>query len=299
MYGLLLFVVIVVSLITVLMHRVERSIQYRAGTGRAGQTAAKAPVAQRLVAGLIIAALILAVWHALYLKVGQEAIASPQMAFAKLLRLLGQPEFWENTAETFRALGLSLLISCVAGTVIGIALGSSRRASDVAEPMLVTLYALPKVTLYPVILMFFGIGLTAKVAFGALYGMIPMTILTMDAIRNMNPTLLRTARAMRLSVWQTFAFVKVPATVPEIVSGLRISFSITLLGVMIGEMFASRRGLGFMIMNSIGVNDTATMMAVTVLIGLFAIVVNTSLIALDDLVHRGNAGTASQLARQN
>jgi len=299
MYGLLLFVIVSVSLVTVLMHRLERSIQYRAGIGRAGMQNAKAPVPQRIAAALIIALVILAVWQLLYLKVGQEAIASPGMALAKLLRLLGQPEFWVNTQETARALGLSLLISCVAGTLIGIALGSSRQASDVAEPMLVTLYALPKVTLYPVVLMFFGIGLTAKVAFGALYGMIPMTILTMDAIRNMNPTLLRTARVMRLDMWQTLAYIKVPATVPEIVSGLRISFSITLLGVMIGEMFASRRGLGFMIMNSIGVNDTATMMAITVLIGIFAIVVNTGLIALDDRVHRGNAGTASSFAKQN
>jgi NitT/TauT family transport system permease protein len=113
----------------------------------------------------------------------------------------------------------------------------------------------------------------------------------------MNPTLLRTARVMRLTAWQTFLFVKVPATIPEIVSGLRISFSITLLGVMIGEMFASRRGLGFMIMNSIGVNDTSTMMAVTVLVGLFAIVVNSALIALDDRVHGGHSAAALGRAR--
>ena len=55
---------------------------------------------------------------------------------------------------------------------------------------------------------------------------------------------------------------------------------------MIGEMFASRRGLGFMIMNSIGVNDTATLMAVTVVIGLFALTVNSALIALDERMHR-------------
>jgi NitT/TauT family transport system permease protein len=298
MYGLLLFVIIVVSLITILLHRLERSIQYRAGSGRAGMMVDKAPLLQRVAAALIVAVVIIVVWHSLFLKVGQEAIASPSMALTKLLRLLGQPEFWENTAETSRALGLSLLISCVAGTLIGVALGSSRGRSDVAEPMLVTAYALPKVTLYPVVLMFFGIGLTAKVAFGALYGMIPMIILTMDAVRNMNPSLLRTARVMRLTMWQTFLFVKVPATIPEIVSGLRISFSITLLGVMIGEMFASRRGLGFMIMNSIGVNDTSTMMAITVLVGVFAIVINSALIALDDHVHGHSAEGALAHAAQ-
>jgi NitT/TauT family transport system permease protein len=55
---------------------------------------------------------------------------------------------------------------------------------------------------------------------------------------------------------------------------------------MIGEMFASQRGLGYMIMNSIGVNDTATMMAVTLLIAVFALAVNGGLLALDDRLHR-------------
>ena len=286
MYGLLLFVILAVSSITILLHHIERKVQYRSGAAHAGDASEKAPLVERLLAGLLIALLIAAVWQVLYWKVGQEAIASPAMTMAKLRSLLWQPEFWENTAETGRALGLSILFSCLVGALIGIALGSSRAAGEIFEPMLVTLYALPKVTLYPVILMFFGIGLPAKVAFGALYGMIPMIILTMNAIRNMNPTLLRTARAMRLSRWQALVSVKVPATVPEIVTGLRISFSITLLGVMIGEMFASRRGLGFMIMNSIGVNDTATLMAVTVVIGLFALTVNSALIALDERMHR-------------
>ena len=86
---------------------------------------------------------------------------------------------------------------------------------------------------------------------------------------------------MNLSPWQHFGTILVPATLPEICSGLRISFSITLLGVMIGEMFASRRGLGSMVMHSMGVNDTATMMAITVFIGVFAVAGNRLLMRLD------------------
>jgi NitT/TauT family transport system permease protein len=74
--------------------------------------------------------------------------------------------------------------------------------------------------------------------------------------------------------------------VPEIVSGIRISFSITLLGVMIGEMFASSRGLGFLIMNSININDTSTMMAVTLLVGGFALAANTGLLAAERAIAR-------------
>jgi ABC-type nitrate/sulfonate/bicarbonate transport system permease component len=286
MYGLLLFVILVVSTLSIVMQWAEDRVQYRSGAGHSGDADRKAGIGERAAAGLVIALVILAIWQALYHKVGQEALASPATTVAKLVALLGRPEFWANVAETASALGLSLLLSCFAGALLGIVIGANRKASEVAEPMLVTLYALPKVTLYPVVLLFFGIGLSAKVAFGALYGMIPMMLITLNAIRNMNPSLRRTAQVLRLSRMQSAFTVMIPATVPEIVTGLRVSFSITLLGVMIGEMFASQRGLGFMIMNSIGVNDTATMMAVTLLIAIFALTVNGGLLALDDRLHR-------------
>jgi NitT/TauT family transport system permease protein len=165
-------------------------------------------------------------------------------------------------------------------------LGLNQTACEVSEPMLVTLYSLPKVTLYPIVLLFVGIGLGAKVVFGAMYGLIPMMLIAMNAVRSMNPALAKSARVLRLSRWQTIARVMLPATIPEIVTGIRVSFSITLLGVMIGEMFASSRGLGFLIMNSININDTATMMAVTILIAVFAVSVNSALIAWDRKVHR-------------
>lgn len=286
MYALLLLVVFFVSSLTILLHWAEQRVRYRAGAGHAGVGPGKASTAEKLIAGGAVAAVILLLWQAFFLTAGSEALASPAMTAARLWALLGNPSFWGNVAETMHALGLALLISCLGGALLGIAIGSSKAASELLEPMLVTVYAIPKVTLYPVILLFFGIGMAAKVAFGALHGVIPMALVTMNAVRNMNPNFRRSSRAMRLTRMQTLTTVMVPATVPEIVTGLRISFSITLLGVMVGEMFASKRGLGFMIMNGISVNDTATMMSVTVLIGVFAIVVNSALLALDHRLHR-------------
>lgn len=231
-------------------------------------------------------AAVAALWQFVHWLVGDVSLTGPVQTIAHLAALLGTEMFWGHIAETMRALSLALLISCVAGALVGLVLGLSPRASEVTSPMLVTLYALPKVTLYPVILLFVGIGMAAKVTFGVLHGMIPMILIAMNAIRSLSPGLLLTARAMRLSRVQTIGTIVVPATIPELVTGLRISFSITLLGVMVGEMFASSRGLGFLIMNGINVNDTATMMAVTILIAAFAVTVNTALLALERRVHR-------------
>jgi NitT/TauT family transport system permease protein len=80
--------------------------------------------------------------------------------------------------------------------------------------------------------------------------------------------------------------ILLPATIPEIVTAVRLGFCLTFLGVMVGEMFASKRGLGYMIMTGISVNDVPTMNAVTVLIGIFAIAVNSFLLAIEQRAYR-------------
>jgi ABC-type nitrate/sulfonate/bicarbonate transport system permease component len=286
MYALLVFVFAAVSVLTLILHAAEQRVQYRARSGATERSPGVIKFFDRMIGIAIVALVIFIVWQLLYDKVGREALASPAMAFTKIGVLFSRPEFWSNVAETMRALGLSLGLSCVAGALIGVVLGLHKPTKAVLEPLLIAFYAMPKVTLYPMILLFFGIGLSAKVAFGAIYGMIPMILITLNAIASMNPSLRRTGQVMRLNRTQMLTTIILPATVPEMVSGVRISFSITLLGVMIGEMFASQRGLGFMIMNSMGVNDTPTMMAVTVLIGLFALTINGALMVLDARFHR-------------
>ena len=80
--------------------------------------------------------------------------------------------------------------------------------------------------------------------------------------------------------------VLIPAALPEIATGLRLGFSLTLLGTLLGEMFASQRGLGFMIVNAIGLADTKTMMAVTLLLFIFAGTANAILLAGERALHR-------------
>ncbi|HEV2677374.1 MAG TPA: ABC transporter permease subunit [Aliidongia sp.] len=286
MYALLVFVLVSVSILTLVLHAAEQRVQYRARAGAVARAADEVGTAGRWLGLAACILVILVVWEIVFLRVGQEAVASPLTSFRRLGILLTQDDFWANVAETMRALALSLGLSCVVGALVGMALGVSKAASDVLAPLLIAFYAMPKVTLYPVILLFFGIGLAAKVAFGAIYGMIPMILITMNAILSMNPSLRRTSQVMHLTRVQYLCTVVLPATLPEMVSGLRISFSITLLGVMIGEMFASQRGLGFMIMNSMGVNDTSTMMAVTVLISIFALTMNGGLMLLDTRFRR-------------
>jgi NitT/TauT family transport system permease protein len=228
-----------------------------------------------------------AIWQSLYVYVGDSALASPLQTVEKLSELLRNDDFWIHVSETGRAFVWAFAIAVLGGVSLGMALGLGRLAGNVAEPILVTLYSIPKVVLYPLILLCFGLGISAKVAFGVMHGLIPIALFSMNAIRQMKPVYRRTSQVLRLTSLQTALTVIVPAILPEITSGVRLGLSLTLLGVLIGEMFASQRGLGFLLTSAINLGQIDTIMAIALLLTVFAIACNTLMMMFErHLTHR-------------
>ena len=238
---------------------------------------------------LLLTITLLVAWQILHQWAGDTALTAPLPTLGHLWTMVSQKRFVPHVTETGLAFLQALAIAWIGGVGIGVLLGGHKLSGEVAEPILVGLYSLPKITLYPVILLLFGLGMPAKVAFGALHGIIPVVLFTMSAVRNVNRTYLRAGRSMRLTPAQMAWHILIPATLPEIFSGLRIGFSLTLLGTMLGELFASQRGLGFLLMTAIDLNDVATILAIAVLISLFAVITNAILLAIDRRLRRGSA----------
>lgn len=125
----------------------------------------------------------------------------------------------------------------------------------------------------------------AIVAFGAIHGIVPISIFALNAVRNINPTQLRTARVLRLSPMGLFLHVLLPATLPEIVSGIRVGFSLALIGTLLGEMFGSQHGPGHLLMQAMSLHNIERILALTLLIVVFAAGINALLLALDRRLH--------------
>jgi NitT/TauT family transport system permease protein len=242
---------------------------------------------------LLVLAAALLIWQGVFEYAGSVAITPPVATFVYAAGLLRGGFLWPHVWATLLAFMLALAISTVLGVVLGLLFGLRRFAGDVAEPLIAGFYTIPKVTLYPVMLLLFGLGLSAKVAFGVIHGMVPILLFTLTAVKNLPPVYLRAGRALRLSPGQTATRIVLPALVPEIVSGLRVGFALTLLGVLIGEMFASQRGLGFLIINGINSNNVPMTTSVTLIIVVFAIAANSALLAIDRRMHHA-PGAASQ-----
>ena len=130
-----------------------------------------------------------------------------------------------------------------------------------------------------------GIGISAKIAFGAIHGIIPVALFTLGAVRTIKPILIKTGRVLKLSPTVMVREILFPAAVPEIFTGIRVGFSLTLIGTVLGEMFAAQRGLGYLLMNAISLYNIDLIMAVTFLLVLLAASVNTLLLAIDRRLH--------------
>jgi NitT/TauT family transport system permease protein len=231
---------------------------------------------------------IVVLWQLLNWAVGANVVSGPVATVERAIALLQTESFWVHVASTLSAFAMADIIGVVLGMFIGLWLGLRRFAGDVADPILNTLYSIPKITLYPLILLIFGLGVSAKVAFGVLHGAFPIAIFTMNAVRNVAPIYHRTARIMQLSPLATAATIMAPAALPEILTGIRVGTALTLLGVLIGELFASTSGLGFALIRAMDVHAVIDIMAITMLLFMFAAGVNAILQSVERWVrHHG------------
>jgi NitT/TauT family transport system permease protein len=235
---------------------------------------------------LVIFAVMLAVWQILNHVAGDTALPAPKATMTYLMHMVPTERFASNAMATLLAFSFALLLAYAIGLTVGVWMGAHRLSGAVGEPILVTLYSLPKITLYPVVLLIFGLGISGKVAFGAMHGILPVALLTMGAIRAIPPVYLRAARSLQLSPWQTIATVLIPAALPEVFTGLRIGFTVTLLGVLLGEMFASRQGLGSLIMTDMQLAQSEDMVTVTIILFAFAAIANALLLWIERRLHR-------------
>lgn len=218
---------------------------------------------------LICLALALA-WQVASWKLGADVLPGPWHTLCRLAALIGQPRFQNDIAATASAYGIALAIAMAGGLTLGLMCGGWKAVGDAIEPPILALIATPKVMLYPIILLFFGLGDAAKIFFGLLHGLPPVVIMMANALRTLRPIYRKVGQTMRLSRRAYARHVLIPAVIPEAVASFRICFALTLLGVLIGEMFASTRGLGHLLFASIGTNDQLTIMAVTLLLFVFA-----------------------------
>lgn len=215
--------------------------------------------------------LVLGLWHFLSQWYGTDAVASPLATWRRLAMLVQTGFIWPHFVFSVSSWVYGVLLASIVGLTLGLVLGLHRASGLIFEPLFVALSSLPKVTLYPMVLLICGLGQSSKIAFGFIHGLLPIMLFTLGAAREIPLHYVKTARTLGLDYATTIRRVMLPAMSAGIISGLRLGSSLTLLGVIIGEMFGAQQGLGFLLMNAIDINDTAQMAAVALLLLFIAV----------------------------
>ena len=165
----------------------------------------------------------------------------------------------------------ALLIAVVIGLSIGFLLGLHRLRQQVLEPMLVALYSIPKITLYPILLLDVRPRHVGQDRVRRHPRHHPdRAVHHQRACATSARSCSRPRALMGLGPLATVRAILLPAALPEIFTGFRIGFSLTLIGTLLGEMFASQRGLGYLLMNAIGLHNVDLIMALTFMLVVFA-----------------------------
>ncbi|MGH3089219.1 MAG: ABC transporter permease [Rubrobacteraceae bacterium] len=226
------------------------------------------------IAQLLFPVALLMLWQVMAVVLGDFFVASPLASLRALVEGIGAGWLGENSVVTLSALGYGYLLAVVFGVVVGFVLGLSRFAYAVFEPIVIGLYALPKVALYPIFLFAFGLTVSAQAWFAMFFGVFPIMLFTMTGTRNVSEVYLKVGRSLRISKLQLFRSIVFPAILPSMVAGLRLGFGVTFLGVILSQMFAARSGLGYVLVQSVSRHDMPQIYGLVLLLTVFAFLVN-------------------------
>jgi ABC-type nitrate/sulfonate/bicarbonate transport system permease component len=204
----------------------------------------------------------------------------------ELLRIVATGTVFVYLAVTLFELFAAYALALAAGLTVGFLIGRSRFWVAVFEPLLNGIFAVPIVIFLPLFILFLGIGIESKIAFGATYAFFPIVLNTIGGIGAVDSRFVTVAQSLGATRWQMFKRILLPAALPVIVSGIRIGFLIGFFSIIGSEMIAGLDGLGSQIVQLGEGMNTAAMFAYILFVILIAAILNTLLSLLQSRFNR-------------
>jgi ABC-type nitrate/sulfonate/bicarbonate transport system permease component len=229
----------------------------------------------RLVRLALIVAVI-ALWeiYARFISTSSLIAGPSDVALAWWPKVLGDRRVRLAIGVTLIELVVAFTMSVVFGMLIGISIGISNIGRRSLYPIVLILYGIPQAILLPLFVLSFGLGPASKIAFGFSHGIFPVIINTLAGMRNVSPLLMNSTAAMGASRAQQVRYVIFPHMVTTVFAGLRLAMTLTLLGVVLAEIFVSQGGIGFFTLLYSETFNPAALMALVLTLALMAIALN-------------------------
>jgi NitT/TauT family transport system permease protein len=202
---------------------------------------------------------------------------------------------WVTTMETV----IGFVLAAVIGVATAVLLVYSRTAEKALYPLILFAQVIPKIAIAPILVVWFGFGLTPKIVLAVLIAFFPVVVSAVAGLRSIDPELLELSATMGASRWKTFRKIRFPGSLPQLMSGLKVAVTLAVVGAVVGEFVGADRGLGYVLLLASGNLDAPLLFADLILMSLIGVVLFLLVELLERLLipwhasRRGNVALAA------
>jgi ABC-type nitrate/sulfonate/bicarbonate transport system permease component len=199
-------------------------------------------------------------------------MAPPSAIFTAALQLIESGALAKALIESLWPFAVGMVLTIILGIAIGIAIAQWRIVEYVCDPFINALYAIPRIALVPLIILWAGLEFTGKVTILVSVAVFPIIVNTYAGIRDVRGSMLEIGRAYGATETQIFFKIILPAAIPFIMAGVRLSVGLAIIGIVVAEFFTAISGLGGMIVEYANVFATAKLFVPIIVIALVGVV---------------------------
>ncbi|WP_019927561.1 ABC transporter permease [Nocardia sp. BMG111209] len=210
-----------------------------------------------------------------------DLLASPPEVLRAAGKLWDSGQLTDALAVSLSRAGTGLCFGVLTGLVLGVLTGSWRLGEDLLDSAVQTLRALPFLSLVPLFMVWFGIGESARIILIAVATTFPMYVSTFGAVRTTDPKLLEAARTFGLSRLAVVGRIVLPGALPALLSGLRLSTTLSVIALIAAEEINSTAGLGYLMAQAQNFSRTDILSVIILIYGLLGLLADIVIRALE------------------
>lgn len=198
-------------------------------------------------------------------------ISPPSQIAHVLVEMASDGSLWPHVVTSLKSFTVGLVSMTLIGVPLGLILGMSRTTRDFIQPWITGLYAVPNLALAPLFIIWLGFGLSAKAAIVALVCFFPIVINSTKGVTELDRRYAEVGRSFGSSGREDFWKIVLPGCIPSIATGIELAIGRGLVGVVIGDLFGARSGLGYLLLRAAQTFDTPRVFVATVMLAMLGL----------------------------
>lgn len=219
-------------------------------------------------------AAIIGLWSASveFFKIPAYLLPGPNAVFQRVIS--DADMLWLNAKITLTEIVIGFGLTLVTAIPLGLLIARSRLAKQTIYPPMMLLQLVPKIAVAPLFLVWLGFGIESKILMTVLMTFFPLLLASISGFQILDPRLLYLTQSMGANMWQTFWFLRFPAALPVIFSGIKASATIAATAAIVAEFVGANQGLGYVLLKGTSTLDIELTFAVLMVLTIIGIIIN-------------------------